>query len=62
MDRNKEGIIGTLLALTIVLIVMLVLTFTIFGGVWQFWMWFPVMGCSIAVLATILYYLVFRNK
>ncbi|MFW9937051.1 MAG: hypothetical protein ACFFD5_05340 [Candidatus Thorarchaeota archaeon] len=51
-----------MLALIIVLIVMIALTFAVFGGIWQFWMWFPILGVSIAVLITGIYYIYYKTR
>jgi len=56
-ERVKwEGVLGAWIPLVIVTIVMVVLTFALFGS-WQFWMWFAEMGAAIpVVIVSILYY------
>jgi predicted amidophosphoribosyltransferase len=56
----REAVIGSFTALIIVTIVMIMLTVTIFHS-WQFWMWFPVFGVSIAVVATSIEYFTQQN-
>ena len=51
----RESVIGSCTPFIIIIIVMIMLTVTIFG-VWQFWMWFPVFGVLIAVIATTIEY------
>ncbi|MCP4761848.1 MAG: hypothetical protein GY870_08700 [archaeon] len=58
----NSGAFGTMLALFIVVIVMLSLTLTVFQGLWQFWMFFPIMGVSIAVFITSVVYMFQKNQ
>jgi predicted amidophosphoribosyltransferase len=57
-DRvRKEAVLGTWVGLIVVTIVMITLTYTIFGGVWQtVWMWYPIMGTGIGVIITSIFY------
>ena len=56
-DRvTKEGCIGAWVGFIITTIVMITLTFTIFHGRWQFWMWFAEMGTIIGGITTTIYY------
>lgn len=55
-DRvTKEGMLGAWLGFVITTIVMITLTFALFGS-WQFWMWFAEMGTLIGGITTSIYY------
>ena len=56
-DRvTREGMLGACIPFIIVTLTMIILTFGIYFGLWQWWMWIAIMGSSVPAIITMIYY------